>query len=166
MGRIAFYTFGILRAQRGHEQVQGFFDRLGAAFEAAANTRGHLATYHPRSSGIDPTAFGPRFFVPGVHPFAPQTLSLWADLASVHAFAYSGPHAEALRLRRDWFLPPKWPSYAIWWVADDEIPSWTGAPQRLEHLHDNGPTPYAFNFSTPFDQNGRTIQATAARRAV
>jgi hypothetical protein len=97
MGHVAFYTFGILRAQRGDEQVQGFYDRVEAAVAAAAATPGHLATY---LGVIDATQFGPRFFVPGVHARAPQTLSLWTDLASVHKFAYSDPHAEALRLRR------------------------------------------------------------------
>ena len=162
MGRVAFYTFGILRAEYGDERVQAFIDRSPGVHDAAAAMPGHLETYR---GVIDSTTFGPRFFVPGTHPRAPQTLSLWTDLTSVRAFAYRGLHAEALRLRREWFVPPEWPTYAIWWVADDEIPSWTEAPQRLEHLHDRGPMPYAFDFRTPFDENGQRIRLTSSPQA-
>jgi hypothetical protein len=161
MGHVAFYTFGILRAARGEDQVQGFYDRTEATHATATTMPGHLATYR---GDIDTTTFGPRFFIPGVHPRAPQTLSLWVDLASVHAFAYGGPHAEALRLRKEWFLPPAWPSYAVWWVGDEETPSWSDAPGRLEHLHDHGPTPYAFNFRTPFDEYGQQVQVLTTPR--
>ena len=157
MGRVAFYTFGILRAARGDDEVQGFFDRSGAVGDSAAEVPGYLG----RSGGVfDWTKFGPRFFIPGTHAAAPQTLSLWSDLEAVHSFAYRGLHAEALRLRREWFLPPAWPTYAIWWVGDDEAASWPDALRRLERLHDDGPTPFAFNFRTPFDQDGQPTRLT------
>ncbi|MFN8633012.1 MAG: DUF3291 domain-containing protein [Chloroflexota bacterium] len=161
MGRVAFYTFGILREERGHPQVQGFFDRIDTVFAAAESSTGFIATYRNQ---INSATFGPRFFVPGTHVRAPQTLSLWADLDSVFAFAYRGPHGESLRVRKDWFVPPAWPTYAIWWVSDDEQPSWDDAPKRLEHLHDHGPTPHAFSFKTPFDAAGNPTRL-APRRA-
>jgi hypothetical protein len=79
------------------------------------------------------------------------TLSLWRDLESVHAFAYSGHHLEALRQRADWFEPRRWPTYVAWWVSDDKIPSWDEAYARLERLHAEGPTADAFDFHHPFD---------------
>lgn len=70
----------------------------------------------------------PRFFVEDKHIFAPTTLSLWADLESVFAFAYNGVHAglnaEALKHRKEWFLTPEWPTYVAWWVEDNHEPDW------------------------------------------
>ena len=148
--RLAFYTFGILRAPQGHAQVQGFVDRIPGVSAASWGAAGYLAAVRNR-----PPGFGPRFYDPAVHAFAPQTLSVWADLESVFAFAYHGPHAEALRGRREWFVTPPWPTYAAWWVAGDHLPTWDEAAARLEHLHDHGPTPFAFSFKHPFDPDGR-----------
>ncbi|MGK2923968.1 MAG: DUF3291 domain-containing protein [Methyloceanibacter sp.] len=36
--------------------------------------------------------------------------------------------------------------YVMWWIADDEVPTWQQASRRLEHLHDNGGAPIAFDF--------------------
>ncbi|HAI99705.1 MAG TPA: DUF3291 domain-containing protein, partial [Dehalococcoidia bacterium] len=37
------------------------------------------------------------------------------------------------------------PAYVVWWVSDDHVPTWEEAWERLEHLNDNGPSPYAFD---------------------
>lgn len=156
MARLAFYTFGILRGPKGDPQVQGFFDRIENAFAAAKATPGYITRYSGR-----PADFGPRFFDPAVHPYAPQTLSVWRDLESVYPFAYRGLHGEALRLRKKWFVKPAWPTYAAWWIGDDEEPAWDDAAPRLEHLHDHGPTPVAFSFAAPFDAAGWPTQPSA-----
>ncbi|HKG24044.1 MAG TPA: DUF3291 domain-containing protein, partial [Thermomicrobiales bacterium] len=96
----------------------------------------------------------PHFVTPELAGREAQTLSLWRDLESAVAFAYSGLHAEALRRRRGWFPAPAWPSYAAWWVADDNRPDWREAMRRLEHLHDRGPSTIAFDFRSPFDATG------------
>jgi hypothetical protein len=63
------------------------------------------------------------------------------------------------RSRKRWW-------YSIWWVGDDEAPSWAEAPRRLEHLDDRGPTPYTFYFRTPFDVRGQpTRLVPASQRA-
>jgi hypothetical protein len=149
VARLAFYTFGILREPRGHPQVQGFSDRSPGAVESAKGTDGFIALLGDR-----PVDFGPRFYDPAVDGGAPQTLSLWTNLESVFAFAYRGRHAEALRGRKEWFKEPNWPTYAAWWVADDYMPTWYEAAERLEHLHNRGPTPFAFSFKQAFDAAG------------
>ncbi|MGH2367123.1 MAG: DUF3291 domain-containing protein, partial [Chloroflexota bacterium] len=127
MARLAFYTFGILREAKGHPQVQGFFDLISATFEAAEGTDGYVDRRRGR-----PSEFGPRFYDPASDPGAPQTLSVWEDLESVFRFAYRGLHAAALRSRKDWAVEPRWPTYAAWWVADDYLPTWQEAAERLE----------------------------------
>jgi Domain of unknown function (DUF3291) len=153
MARVAFTTFAIMREKAGHPQVQGFLDRIQATFAAAHTFPGYLGS--PESTGQDYLA--PTFFDPATHAEEASTLSLWSDLHAVWAFAYSGLHADALRQRSAWFLKPAWPSYAAWWVADDHMPTWPEAAQRLQHLHEHGPTSFAFTFKQPFDVEGRPL---------
>ena len=94
---------------------------------------------------------------------APATLSLWADLESVYAFAYRGPHAEALSKRKEWFVKADWPTYVAWWVDDDLVPTYQEAIQRQRHVHENGPTPYAFDFKTPFDEAGSPVRMSRSK---
>jgi hypothetical protein len=168
MPRIAFTTFAIMQEPYGHEVVRGFEDLTPLAFEQAENSHGFI----DRAKEIDESdsasnferdwgAWGqfcvPRFYTGGRTSSTDSrasTLSLWESIEAVHQFVYSSLHLEALQQRHLWFLKPQWPSYAIWWVADDHIPSWAEACQRLEHLHDHGQTPVAFDFRKPFDEYG------------
>ena len=73
------------------------------------------------------------------HPPQARTLSLWRDLEAVHAYAYRGFRARALRLRTEWFVKPLWPTYVAWWVTEGEEPTWEDAVARLDYLQDHGP---------------------------
>ena len=159
MAKIAFYTFGILREAKGHEHVQGFFDRIEAAFAQAEQPEGFIERDR-RSDLIEGWGpyVSPRFYNEEKHSGAPATLSLWTDLESVCAFAYRHAHGEAMQKRQDWFLKPEWPTYVAWWVDDDHTPTREEACQRHEHIHDHGPTPYAFDFKKPFDAKGEPTE--------
>jgi hypothetical protein len=92
-----------------------------------------------------------------------QTLSIWQDLESVYAFAYSTPiHSEGMRMREEWFHTPDHPIYAAWWVADDHRITLQEGAARLEVLHTNGPTVEAFNFKHAFDAQGRPTRLDVA----
>ena len=166
MPLVAFTTFAIFRAPPGDPQVQGFFDRLPDTFGAADRFEGFVAR-----SMRDPVTLThtwgdlvyPRFLDPARHDGAVATLSLWRTLESVNAFAYSGVHGESLRHRLEWFVKPEWPSYTAWWVADDHIPDWYEARERLEQLHDQGPSPQAFDFRRAF---GADLEPVTVRRDV
>ena len=110
----------------------------------------------------------PRFFDRTRHDGAVATLSLWRTLESVNAFAYSGVHGESLRHRLEWFITPQWPSYTAWWVADDHLPDWYEASERLEQLHDHGPSPLAFDFRHAFgpDHEPVTVRRDVVREIV
>ncbi|MBX7041378.1 MAG: DUF3291 domain-containing protein [Ignavibacteria bacterium] len=157
---IAFYTFGILNQPYGHPQVQEFYDKIDAVFSQAKESEG-LIEINSELAGRE--AALPRFYDREKDPEAPSTLSCWKDLESVFAFAYKGLHGAALRKRHEWFRKGDWPTYVAWWISDDHIPTAKEAVHRLEHLHDNGSTPFAFNFKKPFDAYGNPVQPDAVK---
>ncbi len=168
---LAFCTFGILRERRGHPQVQGFLDRAQPTLQAARQSNGMirvLGTYITLDPDRDDPLKRPYLYPRAVpdaarHPPQARTLSLWRDLEAVYAYAYRGLHGEAMRERKEWFVPSAWPAYVAWWVEDDAEPTWEEAIERLDHLHEHGPTPHAFTFRVPFDAAGNP---TALRRPV
>ncbi|MEU7635292.1 MULTISPECIES: DUF3291 domain-containing protein [unclassified Streptomyces] len=168
MSRVAFTTFAILKKPYGNPEVQEFDDLTPPTFEEAENSSGFIARAKEDPGQSHLTNFErdwgdwgkfdvPRFYTGGrtnETDSRASTLSLWTDLDSVFSFVYTGLHRSTLSRRHEWFLKPEWPSYAMWWVSDDTIPTWSDACHRLEHLHDNGPTPVSFSFRRPFDSDG------------
>ncbi len=155
--RLALYTFGVFRGSAADPANQGFHDRNDAAFAAAEAAEGFIArSGYAEEPG--PESWGeqvfPRFYVERGDGWSPSTISLWIDLESAMAFSYSGRHAESLKLGRNWMVKPQWPPYALWWVDRNHTPSWTEAVARHEHLADNAPSPYAFDFKTAFGSDG------------
>lgn len=164
--RIAFFTFGVLNAPVGHPGVQGFVDRVESVYAAAEGSLGFFARSERNVQTWD-HSWGP-VIAPRCTPEGASlnqlamALSLWRDLRSVAAFAYRGAHGEALSLRTEWFRKGPWPTYVAWWVDGSHTPRWTEAADRLDHLHENGPTHNAFTFKQPFDETGAPAGLTRA----
>ena len=166
----------MLKKPYGYPEVQEFDDRTPIVFREAERSSGFIDRAR-EVAGTELSNFErdwgkwgrfcvPRFYTLGRETGTDQrasTISLWTDLQSVFRFVYNGLHVAALKKRSEWFLQPEWPTYAIWWVADDHTPQWREACQRLEDLHDKGPTPAAFDFKCCFDQAGNPVSMTALR---
>lgn len=160
--RLAFYTVSLLHEPVGHARVQGFIDRAPGVYAAADASIG----FHSRSIRDFTTykhSWGEIVIPKCYPPLAPAdqyatTLSLWDDLESVAAFAYKGAHGEALANKKEWFQSLGVPTYVAWWVAADHQPTWQEAADRLDHLHMNGASAFAFNMRTPHDANGNPVK--------
>ena len=176
--RVAFTTFAVLKQPYGHAEVQEFDDRTPAVFAEAESSRGFIARARELTNQTasnferDWGAWGrfavPRFYVWGRETGTDRrasTLTLWRDLSSVYSFVYRGLHSAALKKRSEWFLHPAWPTYAIWWVGDEHVPQWQEAANKLEELHDHGPSPAVFNFKECFDCDGRRVELRSLREA-
>jgi Domain of unknown function (DUF3291) len=175
--RIAFTTFAILRHPYGHSDVQEFDDRTPDVFLEAENSPGFIdrakedidsgSTNFDRNWGKWGRFCVPRFYQLGRDANTDQrasTLSVWQDIPSVFRFVYKGLHAAALHKRSEWFLDPQWPTYAIWWIPDEYTPQWKEACDKLEQLHDEGPSPKVFNFKRCFDALGNLIDLNSLLR--
>ncbi|SNR74575.1 DUF3291 domain-containing protein [Puniceibacterium sediminis] len=170
MPRLAFTTFAIMKKPYGDPVVHGFEALTPAVFRKAEESAGFIARAREIDDRDELTNFErdwgpwgkfavPRFYDGGfetAQDTRASTVSLWASVDAVRQFAYSGLHQRALQQREKWFRKPAWPTYAMWWVDDAHTPSWGEACQRLEHLHDYGPSAYAFDFSQVFAAQDRT----------
>ncbi|MFD9302460.1 DUF3291 domain-containing protein [Streptomyces sp. NPDC060048] len=77
-------------------------------------------------------------------------MSVWRDAASLNAFMYAGRHRELMARRREWFEQVREAMTALWWVPSGERPTVADAEERLLHLREHGPTPYAFTLREQF----------------
>ncbi|MEF0943577.1 DUF3291 domain-containing protein [Rhizobium sp. BR 362] len=155
---LAMYNFGLHVAPYNSPAVEGFRLREAANFEAAARSHGFIGR-----SGYDgdpgPACWGkqvfPRFIEGSGFATAPSSLSLWTDIESLIAFTYGGVHADALKHARHWNVKQRWPALVLWWVDAEVIPEWKDGAERLERLHDQGPSAAAFSFKQPYNAEGK-----------
>ena len=75
-------------------------------------------------------------------------LSVWESVEALKDYVYRTAHAELLRSRRSWFEHFDGAYVALWWVPAGHVPDVEEAKQRLAHLDEHGPTPFAFTFKT------------------
>ncbi|TZG34596.1 DUF3291 domain-containing protein [Agrobacterium sp. B1(2019)] len=164
--RLAIYNFGIQIAPYDDPRVAGFARREPLNFLAAERSEGFIAR-----SGYDgepgPPSWGvqvfPRFLKEYGAASGVSSFSLWRDIESLMAYSYSGVHAEALKHGRNWNIAQRWPALVLWWVDDEHQPVWPEAIERLEHLHDHGPSARAFDFKRPFGPDGAPIKIDRTR---
>ena len=77
-------------------------------------------------------------------------MSVWESIESLWAYVYDGGHLAAMRRRREWFTRMAESHLVLWWVRAGELPTVADAEERLDRLHAEGPTPYAFTFKRRF----------------
>jgi hypothetical protein len=80
-------------------------------------------------------------------------MSVWESIDALASFAYRSDHVAVMRRRREWFERIE-VHLVLWWVPVGHEPSVVQAEERLDHLREFGPTPYAFTLKrryTPDD---------------
>lgn len=166
--QLALYTFGTF-ARPSEDPANDGFHALNDPVMAEVDRAEGLIARSGYASDPGPAPWGPevypRFYTEAGDGWSPATLSLWRDLESLAAFAYSGLHAEALKRRREWFDSPGWASLVMWWHIPGAPLHWADGATRLERITDHGPSAAAFDFKTPFDAEGRhtTIDRSRVR---
>jgi hypothetical protein len=76
--------------------------------------------------------------------------SVWESIEALWEYAYKSAHAEIYRRRREFFELHETPYLVLWWVPAGYEPTVEEAEQRLLHLEQHGPTPYAFTLKQRF----------------
>jgi hypothetical protein len=77
-------------------------------------------------------------------------MSVWESIEQLRRFVYTTGHTGVMRQRKLWF--EKLDTYVVlWWVPAGHEPTIDEAKERLGHLADHGPSPYAFTFRASFE---------------
>ena len=77
-------------------------------------------------------------------------MSVWESVEALAEYVYGGGHLAVMRRRREWATRVVGAHMCLWWVPAGSVPSVEEARTRLDHLTENGPTPYAFTFKRRF----------------
>ena len=78
-------------------------------------------------------------------------LTVWEDVKSLWDYVYKTDHVEFLRRRTEWFEVESHAMLVMWWVPAGHNPTPAEGVERLEHLREHGPSPYAFSFRDNYD---------------
>ena len=141
---LAQVNIGRFRAPMDDPIMDGFrtqLDPVNALADATPGFVWRLQTEDGNATAIRPDAEDPLMAI---------NMSVWDSLESLQQFVYKSEHVRPLRDRKQWFQPIDGPILALWWIPAGHIPTVPEAWERLAHLKENGPTPYAFTFRTPF----------------
>jgi hypothetical protein len=167
---LAIINFAELKDTYGSELISGFELITPAVYSQASQTPGFVAKALPCDQATEKSFFerdwGPwgRFEVPGYYSggrevgtdLRASALSLWKDIGSLYRFVYAGVHLRAMKRKDTWMVPPRWPTYAMWWT--DVTPTWSDGSRRLEYLEKNGESSRAFTFRSPFDSSNSPVK--------
>ena len=128
------------RAPRDDPRLAEFFDNVDRINALAEAAEGFVWRHDADDGARTARLFGA----------AIVTISVWRDLASLHAFVHATAHADFLRRRREWFERAAGPSMVLWWVPQGHRPALAEARDRLRAIGARGPAPDAFDFRSPF----------------
>ncbi|BEK87626.1 hypothetical protein NSERKGN1266_35770 [Nocardia seriolae] len=78
-------------------------------------------------------------------------MSVWESREALFDYVYRSDNMDYVRRRREFFVPLREVFTVLWWVPEGTVPDLADAMQRLEHLRENGPAPYAFTFRSAFE---------------
>jgi hypothetical protein len=81
-------------------------------------------------------------------------MSVWESVEALAAYVYSDTHRQVLRRRRQWFERMADAYAALWWIPRGHTPATDEAEERVLHLREAGPTPYAFTLKEHFPPPG------------
>jgi heme-degrading monooxygenase HmoA len=77
-------------------------------------------------------------------------MSVWESAEALKDYVYRSAHREPLARRHEWFEKRPGASLAMWWIPAGTIPTVEDSRERLDHLAEHGPTPFAFTFRETF----------------
>ena len=147
---IAQFNISKERFPLGHSAMRDFVESLAAVNALSDEWDGFVWRLHDSSGNATAIRV---FDDPGII----FNLSVWTSVESLRRFTYLSDHARMLRDRRRWFVPLGTPSYVLWWMAKDTLPSVIEAKDRLRFLREHGPSAHAFTFASVPKETARDV---------
>jgi Domain of unknown function (DUF3291) len=72
--------------------------------------------------------------------------TVWETIEDLKDFVYNTAHRLVMKDRKKWFENLGQPSYVLWHVDSNKMPTVEEAVERLAYLQKNGASSYAFDF--------------------
>lgn len=158
---LAQVNIGRLRAPLDSPQLAAFvtaLDPVNAAAEAMPGFIWRLQTEEGNATSVQ--AF--QWDVAGSAGVI-INMSVWDCVESLADFVYSAEHRPLLQRRREFFEHMTDAYTAMWWIPVGTRPTPDDAEERIRHLREHGPTPYAFTFRVHFPPPDEGISAEPGR---
>ena len=143
---LAQFNIGRMIAPQGDLRVAEFYDSLDRINAVAEACPGFVWRMKDPENN-DATQIRPYDTDPDVL----VNLSVWESHQALFDYVYRSAHMDYVRRRREWFLPLGQVFTVLWWIPEGATPTLDEAMERLEHLRENDPTPYAFTFRSVFE---------------
>lgn len=153
MKYLAHVNIGLWKPDANRADYESFVE-MGAHVNNHAATQKHLKWQFGTQFYQDPNVM--RVFA---EPRMILNLSVWDNFDALKVFVYQHAHLDAIKSRDSWFEKLEKPSYALWWVDENKMPTLEDAKEKLGLIEKLGSTAEAFDFKVAFDENGQRLPA-------
>ena len=121
-------------------RMAGFMDNLDRVNAIAERSEGFV--WRLKDENNNATAIRPF-----PDPNMAVNLSVWRDAASLEHFVWNTVHKQFYRKRDKWFSLMDVQHFVMWWVDEGHEPTLEEAKGRLETLHRQGDSDFAFGWA-------------------
>ncbi|MDP3898824.1 MAG: DUF3291 domain-containing protein [Mesorhizobium sp.] len=137
---LAELNIGRFRYPADDPRMAGFMDNLDRVNAVAERSDGFIWRLKDESGNA--TAIRPF-----PDPNMAVNLSVWRDAQSLKHYVWNTVHKQFYARRNDWFELMESHHFVMWWIDEGHLPTPEEAKERLDHLHQNGDSDFAFGWS-------------------
>jgi hypothetical protein len=137
---LAELNIGRFRYPADDPRMAGFMDNLDRVNAVAERSDGFIWRLKDESGNA--TAIRPF-----PDPNMAVNLSVWRDAQSLEHYVWNTVHKQFYARRNDWFELMESHHFVMWWIDEGHLPTPEEAKERLDHLHQNGDSDFAFGWS-------------------
>ena len=144
--QLAQINIGRILAPMGSEVMREFEENLDQINALAENSGGFIwRLKEENNNATSIKAFDDDFLL--------INMSVWQDIQSLFDYVYNSLHKDFLKRKQQWFSRLKDQHMALWYIEDGQFPTIAQAIERLQHIRQNGESPYAFSFRNRFTEH-------------